>query len=162
LPSIPEELLDALCLTLAAWGFWLRVRVHWRPPAGQRRPAAILGDGFVGTLLIGAGLSLMLHDLVVLASFGLFFCLWWALCAAALQDAPAAPAPPGAWSGGRIYPALRREADVLGLCVAAALLIEYREWTAAHPLSIRADFWLVLILVAALAWVEFRRPALDR
>src|SRR5207247_8653493 len=129
LPSIPEEGIDLLCLALAAWGFWLRVRVHWRP-AARRRPAAILGDGFVGTLLIGAGLSLMLHDLVVLASFALFFGLWAAVCALARPGAggavpgPGLPAPlaaaqPLAWPAPPVTRALRREADVLGLSLVA-------------------------------------------
>jgi undecaprenyl-diphosphatase len=173
-PSIPEELLDLLCLTLVAWGFFLRVRLHWRPAAVPRRPAAILGDGFVGTLLIGAGLSLMLRDLVVLASFALFFGLWWALCTLALSEEvgtpgePARPASPGedcpprTWRACRVMGALRREADVLGLSLVGALLIEHREWTAAHPLHLRSDFWLILVLAAALAWLELRRPALAR
>src|SRR5437763_1464170 len=34
-----------------------------------------------GTLLLGCGLALMLHDAMVVGVFILFFCLWWAVSA---------------------------------------------------------------------------------
>src|SRR5262249_30795417 len=130
-PTIPEGVVDLLCLALIGWGFCLRITAHrfapaWAPvapPPGE----AISQVSCAGTFLLGSGLALMLHDAMVLGVFTLFFCLWWAVAAQSGRDPDPAERDSGWrdwWRPRVVGVGLRREAAVLVLSLIAAIMIE--------------------------------------
>lgn len=176
LSTLPASLSTAACLALVGWAVWLRVSAHWASPlrSGALRADGTSGTGeaaLLGTFLLGAAFCLLARDLVLLATFVVFFALWCAVVNAGRSAIPPlrlrplalvqpawfpAPRPPAL---ARLPLALRREADVLGLSAVGIYLVLQREHLGVtYPMSLREGTWYLVagLMVAAFVVVHRR------